>query len=249
MNNKSKYFNAFDKNQIKERDTIFKNIVFTKDLPDKLDQLKTPFSEYISLKQKAFTIAIIASLFVFMFVQIWDITFLILIAVIMILMSFLAVDLYISDKVRLKDFRVKTEIPIFLDTLTFYFSSLNFETFGKALYSVTNLSDLSISKEINEIVKPYSYLTEDEILDLIVKKVPDKNIKSLCASVRITTKYGGTLKEKVSSIAKDSYKNRLINLKQQSIKLSGILLLPIIVFHMPIILIIIIYPMIKSISF
>ena len=117
-NIKSKYDNIFDKKQIKEKGTIFKNIVFIKNLNEKLKELNMTLLEYIELKQKAFYSALIASIFVFAFVQIWQFTFLILIAVIMVLMSFLAIDLYIADKDRLKQFKINSEKPLFLDTLT-----------------------------------------------------------------------------------------------------------------------------------
>ncbi len=249
----SKLKNLFDKKifpKIQNDKTIYYSFLFRKNLFQKLDLLHFSRKTYVMYK------LIIASIFVifasllsiFFLINVADMSTNILFIFFMFILSFFIMDIFIYDKLVNREFEIKSSIPNFLDLLYLTLSTGGFASFFEALDHIGKNMDGVLSKDILYISKMSHFLDIDESLDLLVKRIQDPLIEDLAISVRMTYEFGGDLAKKVLILANESRRLRLLAAKEQANKAIGVLLIPGLIFHLPVIFIIILAPLFINMS-
>ncbi len=222
---------------------IFQKSLFHKKINYILKLLLIEKKQYVYVKAKVTIFSFIISTFLVLTVG-TGINFLIQLMVILILtcLGFHIYDIYLIDLNFQREQQIKMELPAFFDLLNLYIDSAAYENFPQALKNVANNMQGNLAKDIKHIVQLSGFLNLNEILDSLETRIPDPLIEELCSVVKLTQKYGGNLSDRIKDLANEAHFQRFNNAKESGTKASGALLIPLIIFHLPVLLIILLLP-------
>lgn len=165
---------------------------------------------------------------------------------ILMLVGFVLPDYYAKQKAgqRLSD--INFHFPSFLDLLALYTSSEGFDNIGNAIISISRHSRGVIGEELRALVTSYRFVDRDTFWDQMQARFNNPLASELASTVRLTEKYGGNISEKMVSLASEANKDRVQKAKKQGQKAAASLLLPLMLFHFPVALFLLLGPLIMS---
>lgn len=157
-------------------------------------------------------------------------------------LGWLVPDIYLKDRQTETELAIDRQIPEFLLLL-----SIILETAGhQSLISALEDTAKSISGELGQIVQQVcarkNFTTSDQVLRQLVAVCPHQLFKELAQQIELTNRYGGSVTQVVKQLADQAIQDEVIKAKEQGDKLSGLLLGPLLIFHLPALLILFLIP-------
>lgn len=225
----------------------FTKSVFTKDLKKLATSCGIKLNSLIKFKLILTLIGAAFGIFLTIFT---GFTIFNLIGVILVLVSsfigFSLIDLYIIDKNLENNFKVYSNIPFFIDMISLFTVAGIHSNFNEMLKDVASNIDKSVQIKLKEITKKSKILSSKETLQKTEDEFNDKFIYDLASVLKLNTEYGGKSAEKIESIADNAYLDRELKFKEVANAASGKLLIPLMIFHLPVILALFLIPALLS---
>ena len=214
-----------------------------KNIDKKIETLHISKEKYQQIKIVSLLIGVLIYLLIAVFAsQSLTILSTFICLILILTLSFCVPDIYILDKLLLRKYQIFNQLPDFFSLLSLYASSSAFTTFSDALSHVAANMKGILAKDLKRIAKMQSYVDRKKILTMIKDCFDDQLIDDLVITLKLTYDFGGDLAKKISILSEEAQKNRLIRAKEAAGKAAGSLLLPIIVFQLPVLLIILLLP-------
>lgn len=151
-------------------------------------------------------------------------------------------EIYLIERQKMRQFELHSAVPELLDQLHMIVASPGFESFGQALRQLAPHFPGVMGEELLSLTNFQSYLTQQELLDRLVERCPHPLLKELRVTLQLTQEYGGSLQYKTAEIAERAITDRDQKIKELGNKASGMLLGPLLIFHLPALLIIFLIP-------
>lgn len=225
---------------------ILEESLFLKDLERRVLTLGLDFEKFKIIKALFTSLGFTLGLFIVALGFSFQIIFVIPTLLIMALIGFSLPDFFILDKENYRDYKIHTELPSLLDLLYLYAASAAYESFGQALFEISQTMPGVLAKELTELTSMYRFVSLDDFLDGLEKRFPDQIVKDLTTTVRLTEKYGGSFSKKISILSEEAHKTRLQRAREIGQRSSVALLVPLLLFHLPVAMIIFMAPMVLS---
>ncbi|MEO8581717.1 MAG: hypothetical protein ABI425_04005 [Patescibacteria group bacterium] len=153
-------------------------------------------------------------------------------------------EFYIQDKMKTHQFLLYQAVPTFLEQFHMITSSTGYESFPQALRFIAPNFPGALGDELRRLIKVQRYLSGSELLDRFVIICPHPLLKELSISIRVSNQYGTSLTNKTQSLVETAQLLREQHTKDLANKTSGVLLGPLLLFHLPALLIIFLIPFI-----
>lgn len=162
--------------------------------------------------------------------------------------AFHLIDIYLLDQLANRKFAIFAQIPEFFDLLNLYTHSKAYSNFGQAILEVSKSMSGILAQELNYIGKMYRFLSLEELLNLLEDRIKDALIEELCTTILLTFEYGGSVASKITLLTKEAHVSRIQRAKEAGNIAAGALLIPLLIFHLPVLLIIFLVPSILAFS-
>jgi Flp pilus assembly protein TadB len=230
---------------ILSRFRIFDTALTIKNLPQTLDQAELTHTNFRRLK--FFSSALTGILF---FIILFVMSKVIPVWVYPIgiasgfFMGWVLPELYIKERIGFRQFLLFQAVPDFLEQLSMISSSTGFESFSQALTFIAPTFPGFLGEELRKLTFVQPFINEQELLDRLVQVCPHPLIKELVISIQLSSQFGGSLGEKVGQLVETAQEQREQSIKDLGNKTSGILLGPLLIFHLPALLVIFLIPFI-----
>jgi len=220
-----------------------------KDIDKKIEILHIKKEKYQQIKTFSMFIGVLLAFFVVLFAS-HSLTLLSSVLCILVssILAFCVPDIYVLDKLLLRKYQIYNQLPDFFALLNLYSNSSAFTTFSDALCHVAANMKGILAKDLKRIAKMQSFVGREKVLIMLKDCFEDQLIDDLVITLKLTYDFGGDLAKKITILSEEAQKNRLIRAKEAAGKAAGSLLLPIIVFQLPVLLIILLLPSAMSFS-
>ena len=166
----------------------------------------------------------------------------------LVLVGFILPDFYIKEKTSQRAFDVDFHFPAFLDLLALYTSSEGFDNLGNAIVNISRHARGIMGVELRSLVTSYRFVDRDTFFDAMQRRFDSPLARELASTVKLTEKYGGKIGEKITSLAYEANKDRLQKAKKRGQASAVTLMIPLMLFHFPVALFLMIGPIIMSLS-
>lgn len=239
--------NRFD--ALLQQTKLFNKVLFIKNLPFLLDQTQYSMRDVRLLKGAGTALGLIASAFLMSIsghiipTLFWPLG--------LALGGFVGwsiPELYLKDRLQTYQFYLQHAVPDFLEQLHMMSASTGFESFGQALKLIAPTFPRPLGTELRKLTAIQGYLTEQELLDRLVKVCPHPLLKELALSIKLSSQFGSSLSEKTERLVETAQVQQEQLTKDLGNKTSGILLGPLLLFHLPALLIIFLIPFLFMLS-
>jgi tight adherence protein C len=164
------------------------------------------------------------------------------------LIGWIIPELYIQDRVKTQQLLLNQAVPTFLEQFHMLSSSAGYESFGQALDLIAPHFPGKLGEELRLLVKTKPFLTETELLDRISQICSHPLLNELVVSVKVSTQYGTALADKTAHLVDAAQQLREQQTKELANKTSGVLLGPLLIFHLPALLIIFLIPFLYTLQ-
>lgn len=168
--------------------------------------------------------------------------FMALISLLGMFIGFVVPEIFIQDKLKTKQFFIQQAVPDFLDQFHLLVSSPAYESFGQALQYIAPSFPGYLGNELRELTKIQPFLSEQELLIELEKVCHHSLINELSTSIKVSSEFGSSLRDKTAQLLQTAQQEREHRIKDLGNKTSGMLLGPLLLFHLPALLIIFLIP-------
>ncbi len=151
-------------------------------------------------------------------------------------------EFVIGDFVKSRQFALYQAVPNFLEQFYMLCSSAGFESFVQALKQIAPNFPGIFGDELRRLQTLSTYCTQTQLLDRLIIICPHPLLKEFRLSVSVSTQYGSSLTDKTKQLVETAWKLREQQTKDMANKTSGVLLGPLLIFHLPALLIIFLIP-------
>lgn len=165
-----------------------------------------------------------------------------LIVPILTIIGFFAPEMYVVDREQQIRYEIHTDFPRFLDLLHLYTASAAFEHLGSAMYEVANSMEGTLAVQLQKSMSVYRFVDLNSFLNRFEERFKTPLAKDLVSTLRLAEEYGGSLSDKIGTLAHEAHKERMQNAKKAGQNASAALLIPLMLFHFPVAIIIFIAP-------
>jgi len=216
---------------------------FVKDLPKKLELLRISSETFVIWKSLGISISVLVGVSISaLLFSITPLLFIPPILLISISVGFCIPDLLVTDRLTFRSFCIQKDLPFFMDLLVITISSSGYSSFPKAVGEAADGLQGVLAEELVYLTKKQHFLTIDEFLMEFQTRLNAPAIDDLVSSVKLVEIYGGSLEKKLSQLAIEAHQSRVLRAKEFANKASGTLLAPLLIFHLPVLLIVFLIP-------
>lgn len=151
-------------------------------------------------------------------------------------------EFYIQDRAKTHQFLLQQAVPTFLEQFHMMASSAGYESFPQTLKLIAPSFPGFLGDEFRRLMNVQPYLNENELLKKLTHICPHPLLKELAISIKVSRQYGTSLTSKTQHLVQSAQQLREQNIKDLANKTSGVLLGPLLLFHLPALLIIFLIP-------
>lgn len=174
-------------------------------------------------------------------------SFFIFTPLVLAILGFILPELYVLDKENYRNYKINSEFPNLLDLLKLYSESAAFETFGSALYDISQNMRGVLGEELRDLTSRYRFMSLTEFLKLMENRFSEPLAQDLVSTVRLAEEYGGSVAQKIATLAEEAHKDRLQKAREIGQKSSVSLMVPLLLFHFPVAMVVFLLPLILTI--
>ena len=167
---------------------------------------------------------------------------------VLVLVGFILPDFYIKEKTSQRASDINFHFPAFLDLLALYASSEGFDNMGNAIVNISRHARGVIGEELRSLVASYRFVDRDTFFDAMQKRFDSPLARELASTVKLIEKYGGKIGDKITSLAYEANKDRMQKAKKRGQASAATLMLPLMLFHFPVALFLMLGPIVMSLS-
>lgn len=169
---------------------------------------------------------------------VWTITFSILGGA----LGWIIPEVYLLDRLSSRRFFIQQAVPDFLDQFHLLVSSAAYESFGQSLQHIAPAFPGPLGEKLRSLQKIQPFVSERELLLQLEKACQHPLITELITVIQVSHSFGSSLSEKTNQLIQTAQIEREHRIKDLGNKTSGILLGPLLIFHLPALLIIFLIP-------
>lgn len=233
--------------KVSNHDFFTKSLII-KDVAKTLDLVFMKKTVYQQLKLLCLTSTVVIAIFMIIAFNIFSS----LISQSLLLLFFAAIgfslpDIYLVDRLQERKFKLFLELPDFFELLSLYMSSASYDSFSTAFRNVSQSMTGLLAKEFQVLSQKSHYLTNDQLMEELSVRIDDSLIQDLVVTVKLSHQFGGNISDKIELLAQEAKKSRLLRAKEIGTRAAGLLLIPLILFHLPVVLVIFLLPSIVAI--
>ena len=151
-------------------------------------------------------------------------------------------DFYVLDRNRYMDFRIAAEIPAFLDAISAEVSANPELGVIHAIKLVSGSLDSLLVDRINNVLKISHVVDSRKVLEMIQSDLRSSDIDELVRIAKISQRYGVNPAPAVKQLSERTHEHWLLRGKELGQKSSGALLIPLILFFLPVTTMVILLP-------
>ena len=151
-------------------------------------------------------------------------------------------DLYLKDRAVEAELAITRQIPEFLLLLSIILETSGHQSIVKALDETAQAIGGKLGEIVHQICARQNFSTNQEVLHKLVEVCPQQLLKELAQQVDLANTYGGSITNIVHQLADQAIQDEVMSAKEQGDKLSGLLLGPLLIFHLPALLILYLIP-------
>lgn len=203
---------------------------------------------YRTMKALSMMIGAVLGIITYAFITTSLLSPLLLVIPVLALIGFFVPEMYVADREQQIKYEIHTDFPRFLDLLHLYTSSAAFEHLGSAMYEVANSMEGTLAKQLRKSMSVYRFVDLHTFLDRFEETFSTPLARDLVATLRLAEEYGGSLSDKIGTLADEAHKERMQNAKKAGQKASAALLVPLMLFHFPVAIIIFIAPTVLALK-
>ncbi|MFW5703829.1 MAG: type II secretion system F family protein [Patescibacteria group bacterium] len=221
---------------------IFRRSLFIKQVTPKLEFVGLSEEVYQFWKGFLTIIGLLTGLFAYMVTAEAILSPLMLFAPVIAIVGFMIPDFYVLDREQQIRYEIHTDFPRFLDLLYLYTASSAFEHIGGAMYAVSENMTGTLAKQLRSAMSVYRFVDLHTFLDRFASRFDTPLAQDLVSTLRLADTYGGSISEKIGTLASEAHKERTQNAKKAGQRASAALMVPLMLFHFPVAIIIFVAP-------
>jgi Flp pilus assembly protein TadB len=155
-------------------------------------------------------------------------------------------DFYLLDLKAFERFRQASELPGFLDLFYLEMASGVYSSPLDALAAISQQVDGVVSRKVKEVLAERNFFSQENLFKKLGQKLDEPEIHELVSLLQIHIRFGGNLIASLKDLSQRSHENRLSRSKILGQKSAAVLLLPLVVFFLPVTSMILLAPAVLS---
>jgi Flp pilus assembly protein TadB len=151
-------------------------------------------------------------------------------------------DILLKDQATLHSLSIQRAVPDFFDQLSMVVAAPGFDSLPVALHQVSKNFPGILGSELRRLDKLSLYVSHQDFFTQLAKTIPHPLTQELTVTVKIHQEFGGDLSQKIFELGQTARTHQTQKAKDFANKASGLLLGPLLLFHLPALLILFLIP-------